>query len=110
MLQSSEETHGFPPVACSGVQFLILRSLGKPETSIAFVKDRPGHDRRYPIDSSKTEDELGWQRRWSFERRLAATIDWYRTNSAWLDEPRSGAYREYFDKHYKQQNAGVFNR
>jgi dTDP-glucose 4,6-dehydratase len=83
----------------------VLRALGQDEKLIEFVEDRPGHDRRYALDSSKIERELGWKRQWEFEAGLAATIQWYRENQAWLDRARDGAYREYFDKHYRRRAA-----
>jgi dTDP-glucose 4,6-dehydratase len=79
---------------------LLLRLLGKPETLIRYVKDRPGHDRRYAIDCSKAERELGWTPRVPFDRGLAETIEWYRANAAWVAAIKSGAYREYYEKQY----------
>jgi len=64
----------------------ILRILGKPETLVTFVKDRPGHDRRYAIDSTKAEQELGWKRDHTFETGLEATIKWYQDNSQWVSQ------------------------
>ena len=61
----------------------ILRYLGKPETLIQYVKDRPGHDRRYAIDSAKLRNETGWRPLWRFEEGLRQTIDWYRDNEWW---------------------------
>ena len=71
-----------------------LRSL------ITFVKDRPGHDRRYAVDSSKIERELGFQQRHSLDTGLAETVRWYIENSAWIERVRSGAYREWLEKNY----------
>ena len=79
---------------------LLLKLLGKPETLIRYVKDRPGHDRRYAIDCSKAERELGWTPRVPFDRGLAETIEWYRANAAWVAAIKSGAYREYYEKQY----------
>jgi dTDP-glucose 4,6-dehydratase len=79
---------------------LILRSLGQPETLIEFVKDRPGHDLRYALNCEKLSRETGWKAKVSFEHGLAETIEWYRGNHAWLESVRSGAYREYFERHY----------
>jgi dTDP-glucose 4,6-dehydratase len=79
---------------------MILALLGKPEGLIKFVTDRPGHDLRYAIDSTKMKQELGWEPRWKFSDGLASTVRWYRENAAWLQETRSGAYRDYFDRHY----------
>jgi dTDP-glucose 4,6-dehydratase len=79
---------------------LLLKLLGKPDTLIRYVKDRPGHDRRYAIDCSKAERELGWTPQVSFDRGLAETIDWYKANAAWVATIKSGAYREYYAKQY----------
>lgn len=62
---------------------LILKLLGKPESLISFVKDRPGHDRRYAIDPTKTREELGWTAQRRFDEALASTIQWYQENEAW---------------------------
>jgi dTDP-glucose 4,6-dehydratase len=78
----------------------LLKALGKPESLIKYVKDRPGHDRRYAIDCSKIERELSWKPRWNFEAGLAATIEWYRKNIAWVEQVRSGEYRKYYEKQY----------
>ncbi len=82
---------------------LILRALDKGEDLISFVKDRPGHDRRYSIDPSKTERELGWKPAVPFEQGLQATVDWYRQNPAWVDHVRSGEYANYYDRMYRQR-------
>jgi len=79
----------------------ILRQLGKPESLIRFVKDRPGHDRRYALDSSKIRRELGWEPRVSFEEGISRTIKWYRDNAEWWRRIKSGEYREYYDKLYR---------
>ncbi len=78
----------------------ILAALGKPRSLIHHVKDRPGHDRRYAIDPSKCEQELGWRPRETWENGLAKTIRWYQENSAWVERARSGAYREYYARQY----------
>ena len=78
----------------------VLDALDKPRTLIQFVKDRPGHDRRYAIDPSLIETELGWHPRETWESGLRKTIDWYRENSGWLDRVRTGAYREYYERQY----------
>jgi dTDP-glucose 4,6-dehydratase len=82
---------------------LILKSLGKPESLITLVKDRPGHDRRYAIDPSKLKQGLGWKPRVSFHMGLQETIDWYRRNAAWVEHVRSGAYLRYYDRMYGQR-------
>jgi dTDP-glucose 4,6-dehydratase len=78
----------------------VLDALGKPRTLLKFVKDRPGHDRRYAIDPSKAERELGWRPRETWETGLAKTILWYAENAEWVARARSGAYREYYEKQY----------
>jgi dTDP-glucose 4,6-dehydratase len=78
----------------------ILKHLDKPDTLIQYVADRPGHDRRYALDSSKIGRELGWTRRSTFEDGIRRTIKWYQANATWLDRARSGEYRNYYDRHY----------
>jgi len=78
----------------------ILRHLGQPETLIRFVKDRPGHDRRYAIDAGKIRRDLGWSPRYTFERALPETIAWYQAQAQWLQRVRSGAYRDYYRRQY----------
>jgi dTDP-glucose 4,6-dehydratase len=78
----------------------LLDKLGKPRSLIRFVKDRPGHDRRYAINSSLVESELGWQPLETWESGLQKTIDWYRDNSTWLERARSGSYRDYYRTQY----------
>jgi dTDP-glucose 4,6-dehydratase len=78
----------------------VLSILQKPESLIQFVKDRPGHDRRYAIDASRIRTELGWEPAYRFESAIRKTIDWYRANPSWLQRVRSGAYREYYQKQY----------
>ena len=82
---------------------LILKELGKGEDLITFVKDRPGHDRRYAIDSSKIERELGWQPEVPFARGIKDTIEWYRRNSAWVEHVRSGEYLSYYQRMYRHR-------
>ena len=78
----------------------LLTVLGKPRSLIRFVKDRPGHDRRYAIDPSLAETELGWRPRETWESGLAKTIDWYVANSEWIERARSGAYRDFYRQNY----------
>jgi dTDP-glucose 4,6-dehydratase len=78
----------------------LLKALDKPASLIRYVKDRPGHDRRYAIDCNKIGRELGWQPQTSFEDGLRDTIDWYRRNLAWVEAIRSGEYRKYYEKQY----------
>ena len=78
----------------------ILKLTGKGEDLITYVKDRPGHDRRYAMDATKIRSELGWTPSRNFETGLSQTVAWYRENSAWLDRVRSGAYQTYYEKQY----------
>ncbi|MFG0336062.1 MAG: dTDP-glucose 4,6-dehydratase [Maioricimonas sp. JB049] len=78
----------------------LLRLLDKPESLIRYVTDRPGHDLRYAIDSSKAEQELGWSPQVDFAEGLRETIDWYRDNADWVERIRSGAYQSYYDRQY----------
>ena len=87
----------FPNIA---IVRLILATLGLPESLIRYVPDRPGHDRRYAIDASKIERELGWTPRHRFEQALPLTIRWYQEHATWLERVRAGAYREYYAKQY----------
>jgi dTDP-glucose 4,6-dehydratase len=79
---------------------LILRELGKPESLIKYVKDRPGHDRRYAIDSTKIQKELGWKPEYKFEEGMKKTISWYLENIDWWKKIISGEYRNYYEKMY----------
>ena len=84
----------------------LLDALGKPRTLIRFVKDRPGHDRRYAIDPARVESELGWRPRETWETGLRKTIDWYRENAEWIRNTRNGAYREYYKMQYGTEVSG----
>lgn len=79
---------------------LILAKLGKPESLIQYVKDRPGHDRRYAIDSSKIQSELGWKPEFDFEMAMEQTIDWYLGNKEWWNRIISGDYQNYYKTLY----------
>ncbi|NLH16283.1 MAG: dTDP-glucose 4,6-dehydratase [Phycisphaerae bacterium] len=79
---------------------LILERLKKPKTLIRHVTDRPGHDRRYAIDSSKTMRELGWKPSVTFEQGIVKTIDWYLANATWLNHVVSGQYQSYYQSMY----------
>src|SRR5262245_44608685 len=79
----------------------LLGLLGKPATLIRHVKDRPGHDRRYAIDCTKAERELGWRPAVPFEDGLRETVQWYRANKAWVDGVRSGEYLKYYERQYR---------
>ncbi|OHB68086.1 MAG: dTDP-glucose 4,6-dehydratase [Planctomycetes bacterium RBG_13_62_9] len=78
----------------------ILARLGKPQTLIRHVKDRPGHDRRYAIDAGKIINQLGWKPSVTFEQGIARTIDWYLSNGPWLANVVSGEYQQYYEKMY----------
>jgi dTDP-glucose 4,6-dehydratase len=79
----------------------ILKHLGKPESLIRFVQDRPGHDLRYAIDPSKIRSELGWAPAHTFETGLADTVRWYVDNPRWWERVMSGAYRQYYETQYR---------
>jgi len=79
---------------------LILKKLNKTEELIEFVKDRPGHDRRYAIDSSKIQNELGWKPAYEFETALDYTIEWYLKNRNWWERIISGEYLKYYQTQY----------
>jgi dTDP-glucose 4,6-dehydratase len=79
---------------------MILQKMGKDESFVEFVKDRPGHDRRYAIDWSKINRELGWKPLYDFEDWLTKTIEWYKTHESWWKRVKSGAYQEYYQKQY----------
>lgn len=78
----------------------LLDIIGKPRSLVRFVKDRPGHDRRYAIDPSLIESELGWKPRETWESGLQKTVEWYRQNGRWLERARSGAYQDYYREQY----------
>ncbi len=78
----------------------VLAALGKPESLITFVSDRLGHDRRYAIDPTLIEQELGWRPRETWESGLQKTIQWYSDNPLWIEHTRSGAYQDYYRAQY----------
>ncbi len=86
---------------------LMDRELGNPEGTaeklITFVKDRPGHDKRYAIDASKINRELGWKPSFQFEEGLLLTIRWYLNNEEWLNRVTSGDYQKYYEKQYRSK-------
>lgn len=84
----------------------ILQELGKPESLISYVQDRPGHDRRYGIDPTKITQELGWKPKHNFETGIQETIRWYLDNKEWWTRIQSGAYREYVSKQYGSRLGG----
>jgi dTDP-glucose 4,6-dehydratase len=78
----------------------ILALTGKGEELISYVKDRPGHDRRYAIDSTKIRTELGWKPTTTFEHGLEQTVKWYQDNAVWCARVRSGEYMRYYQGQY----------
>jgi dTDP-glucose 4,6-dehydratase len=84
----------------------ILSLLGKPQSLIKYVQDRPGHDRRYALDSGKLRTELGWKPRFELDKGLEATVNWYVTNRSWWERVRSGAYLEYYKTQYAARMKG----
>jgi dTDP-glucose 4,6-dehydratase len=83
---------------------IVARRLGKEKKSleglITYVKDRPGHDRRYAIDCSKIKGELGWKQGVDFEEGLEKTVDWYFEQKEWVGRVRSGEYRKWIERNY----------
>ena len=76
------------------------RKCGSSEMLITYVKDRPGHDKRYAIDASKLKNQLGWEPSLQFEKGLEKTIAWYLSNKDWINRITSGKYQKYYDEHY----------
>src|SRR5438445_10692026 len=74
--------------------------MGKPRSLIRFVRDRPGHDRRYAMDSTKIEQELGWRAQTPFDEGLRETIQWYENHPDWVANIRTGEYLKYYEKQY----------
>jgi dTDP-glucose 4,6-dehydratase len=85
---------------CRILEELRPRRTGRYVDQITYVKDRPGHDRRYAIDTRKIEAELGWQPAVTFASGIRRTVEWYLSNRAWVADVQSGAYRQWIDKHY----------
>ncbi|MFZ3329307.1 MAG: dTDP-glucose 4,6-dehydratase [Candidatus Acidiferrales bacterium] len=85
----------------------LLHAIGKPESLLAYVQDRPGHDRRYALDCSKIQRELGWRPAVSLEQGLRQTIEWYKSNVPWLAGVRGGDYRSYYAKYYENRDASL---
>jgi dTDP-glucose 4,6-dehydratase len=82
---------------------LLLSILGKPESLISYVRDRPGHDRRYAIDASRIQEELGWRPAHNFEDGIRETVSWYRSHEGWWRRIMSGEYRDYYRKMYEER-------
>ena len=88
---------------CAQMDVKLGRAVGESEALITYVKDRPGHDRRYAIDATKLNKELGWSPSVTFEQGLAATIDWYLNNGPWLENVTSGNYQTYYNSMYSNR-------
>jgi dTDP-glucose 4,6-dehydratase len=84
------------------VTYAVLERLGKPRSLINYVEDRPGHYRRYSVDTGKIR-ELGWEPQVPFEQGLAETVDWYRDNEWWWKKIKSGEFAEYYARMYEQR-------
>jgi len=84
---------------------ILLDLMGKPPSLLRYVKDRPGHDRRYAIDCSKIKRELDWKPRVSFDQGLRETIQWYRDHADWVANIRTGEYLKYYQKQYGSRTA-----
>jgi dTDP-glucose 4,6-dehydratase len=80
--------------------YALLDAMGKPRSLVRFVKDRPGHDRRYAIDCAKAEGELGWRPTVPFEQGLRETVAWYRDHADWVAAIRTGEYLRYYERQY----------
>ena len=90
-----------------GMAKRVLHAMGKPESLLTLVKDRPGHDRRYALNCSKAQTELGWKPIVSLEEGLQQTIQWYESNQDWLADINAGEYRSYYEKYYENRDASL---
>jgi dTDP-glucose 4,6-dehydratase len=88
---------------CAQMDEKLGREKGHSEKLITYIKDRPGHDRRYAIDASKINQELGWKPTVTFEQGLSETIDWYLANTGWLQNVTSGSYQHYYQSMYSNR-------
>ena len=79
------------------------REAGESAKLITYIKDRPGHDRRYAIDANKINKELGWKPSVTFEEGLSETIDWYLANEKWLNDVTTGNYQKYYSLQYSNK-------
>ena len=85
----------------------LLKLMGKPESLITSVADRPGHDRRYALDCTKIEKELHWHPQIQLDRGLEQTVNWYREHADWVEGVRRGDYRTYYAKYYENRNSSL---
>jgi dTDP-glucose 4,6-dehydratase len=81
----------------------ILKELAKPESLISYVKDRPGHDRRYAIDCTKMCRELGWSQKYDFQTGIKETVKWYLDNKSWWTKIKTGEYLEFYKRWYEDR-------
>ena len=90
------------PDECANIEVVrrIVELTGRDESLIEYVRDRPGHDRRYSLGSDRIREELGWEAQVRFDEGLARTVEWYRDNEEWWGPIRSGEYRDYYEKQY----------
>ena len=91
---------------CNMMDEKLRNPPGTSENLITYVKDRPGHDKRYAIDATKVSKELGWKPSVTFEQGLSETIDWYLENTEWLKHVTSGEYQKYYDLQYHKRDEG----
>jgi dTDP-glucose 4,6-dehydratase len=96
-----------PPLTNLNVVRGLLRILNKSEEQIKFVEDRPGHDRRYALDTGKIRRELGWEPTVTFEEGLLRTVEWYRSHPDWVQKTKSGEYRDYYQKFYEHRGSSL---
>ncbi len=82
---------------------LVLKEIGKPESLITYVKDRPGHDKRYAIDAAKIKNELDWVPAYHFENGIKKTVQWYLQNKQWWERIISGEYKKYYESQYSER-------
>jgi dTDP-glucose 4,6-dehydratase len=85
----------------------LLQLMNRPESLLSYVKDRPGHDRRYALRCQKMRNELGWEPAISLETGLRQTIEWYRDHGDWLADVRGGEYRSYYTKYYENRESSL---
>jgi dTDP-glucose 4,6-dehydratase len=85
----------------------LLQLTGKPETLLSYVKDRPGHDRRYALHCDKMEKEFGWKPEVPLDNGLRQTVDWYKANGKWMAGVRDGAYLSYYEKYYENRDTSL---
>lgn len=86
------------------ITMAILQELNKPESLIRYVKDRPGHDRRYAVDCTRISNDLGWTRKYDFRQGLKETVRWYQDNKSWWEKIKTGEYLEFYKRWYEDRN------